>query len=149
MISAMAQTPSPPAYTIEPAAIARWLLIIYAVGVLALLEVPAISAWRGGQADLLVWSLPLLAWIVGPAALGAVLVRRAKSRVEAWLFVGAEVAAVGSVVWLGIVLFLAKPDAQNGIAMILFPAVQYAVLLSYTSGVLGTVLFLRSRSSQP
>ena len=55
-------------------------------------------------------------------------------------------AAVCSTVWLWTMLIL-KPDAQNGIAMVFFPVIQFAALLAYTLMVLAITFFLRRRHS--
>lgn len=134
----------------EPAVTARWLLIVYAAGVLALVGVPAFLAWADGEADMILWSLPIFAWIAGPAALAARLVVRDQSRVEAWLFVGAEVAVIASTVWLCITLYLDRghQNAQSGVAILFLPLAQLALLLSYASGVIGTALIVRRRSAR-
>ena len=75
----------------EPALLAKWLLIVFAVGVLAF------NLWNADALDVVFLSFAFLPWIAGPVALAALLVARARSRVEAWFFFGAEVAAVGTV----------------------------------------------------
>lgn len=123
-----------------PAPLAKWLLIVFAVGVLAF------RLWNADALDVVFLSFAFLPWITGPAALAALLIVRAKSGVEAWFFFGAEVAAVCSTVWLWTMLIL-KPDAQNGIAMMFFPAVQFAALLAYALSVLSIAFFFRRRHS--
>jgi hypothetical protein len=124
----------------EPAPLAKWLLIVFSVGVLAF------NLWNADALDVVFLSFAFLPWIVGPAALAALFVARAKSSVEAWFLFGAEVAVVCSTVWLWTMLIL-KPDAQNGIAMVFFPAVQFAALLAYALSVLAIAFFLRRRHS--
>lgn len=134
----------------EPAAIAKWLLVAYAAGVLVLLGVPAVIALSAGYPDVILSSVPILAWIVGPAALAALLAARAKSTAEAWLFVGAESAGVASTAWLSAVLFLStgSQNAQSGIALLILPLIQWAAVLPYASAVIGTALILRNRSAR-
>jgi hypothetical protein len=50
-----------------------------------------------------------------------------------------EVAVIASTAWVWTYLILLAPDAQNGVAMLLFPVAQYAaVLLSFAvAGLLG------------
>lgn len=124
----------------EPAPLAKWLLIVFAVGILAF------DLWNADALDVVFLSFAFLPWIAGPAALARLLVARAKSSVEAWFFLGAEVAAVCSTMWLWTMLIL-KPDAQNGIAMVFFRVVQFAVLLAYALSVLTIAFFFRRRHS--
>jgi hypothetical protein len=42
-----------------------------------------------------------------------------------------EIAMIGSTACLWFYLIAVAPDAQNGIAMMLFPALQYAAVLAF------------------
>lgn len=108
--------------TLNPAAVARWSAFAFA----ALILLVQIS--NADAPDVVLWSLVFLPWIAGPAWLAAIVAMRADSTVAAWLCVALEIAAVVSTVWLWMHLY-ANPDAQNGIAMFLFPIVQFPAIL--------------------
>ena len=119
--------------------IAKWLLIVFAVGVLAF------DLWNADAPDVIVGSFVLLPWFVGPAALAALMVARARSGVEAWLFVGAEAAAVFSTIGLWITLLFIRAghaNSENGIAILFFPLIQFPAVLAYALCVLIAALFL-------
>ncbi len=81
--------------------------------------------------DVVVLQFVFLPWIVGPAALAAFFVARTWTTArEKWAFVLAEAGVVASTAWLWINLQM-HPDAQNGIAMFLFPVVQFAAVLAF------------------
>ena len=84
-------------------------------------------------------------WIVGPTAIVALLAVRSTSRRRAWSHLGAEVVVVGSSAVLWVWLFL-RPDAQNGIAIVVFPVVQYAGVLLWCLGVFVAAMFMRGRA---
>ena len=112
---------------------AVWLGVVYSGAV----------AWfllSGADApDVVVLSIVFLPWIIGPAALAAFGAAFSKSAGAAWAFFSVEVAVIASTASAWTYLIVIAPDAQNGVAMLLFPVVQYgAVLLSFAlAGLLG------------
>jgi hypothetical protein len=129
----------------KPAAIAGWLLVGFTAAVLVVAGISAYSMWDASEPSEAAWSLALLPWLAGPAAICALLARRAGSEPEAWAFLGAEAALVASTVCLWLVLIFIRPDPQNGIAMMAFPLLQFALLPAY---VLGVRVVLRRRAAQ-
>lgn len=99
-----------------PVSIAKWLGLAYAAAV-ALVSLRGVDA-----ADSLLLSILVLPWIIGPAALAAFAVRELESSGAAWLFLFLEAVVVCSTAALWTYPILIAPDAQNGIAMLLFPA---------------------------
>ena len=118
----------------SPKALAKWLLLVFAAAWL--------TYWLAfvNAHDVALRTVLFLPWHVGPAAVAAILVARSRSRAEAWLFLAAQVAAVGWTVTLVGVLFL-RPDAQGGIALMLFPAAQFFALFIYAAVLLPVARF--------
>jgi hypothetical protein len=106
-----------PVTRIRPSSAALWLGLAYAAAVALVLVKGSAEA---------VWFLP---WIVGPAAVAAFGVRFSPSPRAAWAFFAFEAAVIGSTAWLWVDLLIIAPDAQNGIAMMLFPGVQFVAVL--------------------
>src|SRR4051794_34222873 len=79
---------------LRPTQVAKWLGLAYAAG----------TAWPAfgdvANAPELLLSGPLVwAWLTGPAALAAMLVKAARTRLGAWLFVLVEAAIAASTIW--------------------------------------------------
>lgn len=67
-------------------------------------------------------------WVISPALLALLFVRRADTAPLAWMLLGVELTAVGSTATVWAYLMIHK-DAQNGIAMLFLPLLQlFAVL---------------------
>jgi hypothetical protein len=115
--------------------ISRWLLILFAGSVLVFVAATAYHVWDAEEPLDVLWTLVLLPWIAGPAVIPTMLVAWARSRAEAWSLVGIEAAVVISAVALWAVLIVIKPDAQNGIALLAFPLIQFALLPALVLGV--------------
>lgn len=92
--------------------------------------------------DVVLLSFVATPWIVGPAAVAALLVWCARTKGIAWLFVSAEAAMIVSTVVSEIVLFL-KPDAQNGLSTLIFPIFQLAALQIFACVALGLIWLSR------
>jgi hypothetical protein len=102
--------------------VAKWLGLAYA-GALALFLL-----WAADAPEAVLFSLFVLPWIVGPAALAAGGAALSPSRGEARAFLILEALVVGSTILLWFHLIVVAPDAQNGIAMMFFPLLQYAAV---------------------
>jgi hypothetical protein len=102
---------------------AKWLGLAYA-GVVILFLL------RGADGPLVaLGSLVFLPWLVGPAGIAAFVAKRSNSKGGAWAFFILETLIIGSTIWLWIEVTLIAPDAQSGIAIILFPVFQYAAVV--------------------
>jgi hypothetical protein len=87
--------------------------------------------WTADAPDVVLLSLVFLPWLVGPAGFAALGAKLSASALSAWSFFCLELAVVISTASLWFYLIIITPDAQNGIAMILFPAAQYAAVLVF------------------
>lgn len=125
---------------LDPSKLAKSLLVIFAVVTLGY------GLANADAFDVVVLQFMFLPWIVGPAALAAYFVKRYRTEPKAWLFLLAEAGAVASTVWLWVNLLM-HPDAQNGIAMILFPVAQFGVVLAFALAVTVTGVVWRFASS--
>jgi hypothetical protein len=132
---------------LDPTAVSKWLGLAYAGGVILF------SLWNADAPDVVLLSFLFLPWIIGPAGLAAIGAKLSSSEGGAWAFLILEVLIIGSTIWLWFHLIVVAPDAQNGIAMLLFPALQYAavgaffllaVLFGWRSRRVGTSDTLRS-----
>lgn len=121
----------------EPVVIGNWVLIIYATAVFAVLLSSADAL------DVLLWDVPVLLWIVSPAAFARLMAGRAKATVEAWLFVGAETTLIASTACLCAMLFIntGSNNAQSGMALLMLPLLQFAGLSVYMLIVFVSSLF--------
>ena len=106
----------------DPTAVSKWLGLAYAGGVILFL------LWGLDAPDVVSLSFLFLPWIVGPAALAAIGAKLSSSEGGAWAFLILEAMIIGSTIWLWFYLIVVAPDAQNGIAMLLFPGLQYAAV---------------------
>ncbi len=119
-----------------------WLCIAYALAI-GLFLLSNIDSWH-----VVFFAFYNLAWFVGPAGIAAMGSRSVTSVPAAWVFVAAQALIVLSTGWVWFQLFIASPDAQNGIAAMLFTLVQYAgVFVCFIVMVLAGCRFrpLRSR----
>ena len=105
---------------VEPVSMSKWLGLAYA------LVVASVLLWGVDAPDVALLQLLVFPWIVGPAAFAALGSKLSGSHFAAWAFFGLEALIIGSTGWLWFDLIVVAPDAQNGIAMLLFPAFQYA-----------------------
>jgi hypothetical protein len=110
---------------VKPVALCKWLGLAYAAALMLFL------LWNADSPDVVLFSFVFLPWLVGPAAFAALGARMSQSLAEAWSFFGLEIAMIGSTACLWFYLIAVAPDAQNGIAMMLFPALQYAAVLAF------------------
>ncbi|MFN3389799.1 MAG: hypothetical protein ACK40O_12810 [Allosphingosinicella sp.] len=108
----------------NPVSAAKWLGLAYAGFVTVFL------LWGAGAADVLLLTLASIPWITGPVALAAFGVKELEGTGGAWVFLILEAVLVASTAWLWIYLIMIAPDAQNGIAMLLFPAGQYGLVIA-------------------
>lgn len=107
-----------------PVSVAKWLGLAYA-GCVAVFML-----WGVDAPDLLLPSLFIFAWITGPVALAAVGAKELEGQIGAWVFLAVEAGLVVSTAWLWTYLIVIAPDAQNGVAMLLFPAAQYGLVVA-------------------
>lgn len=107
---------------LRPTILAKWLGLAYAGGMILFLF------WSADALDVALLGILLTPWILGPAGLAAFGAKQSNSRVGAWAFFILEASVIGSTIWLLINLFVVAPDPQNGIAFMLFPLWQYAVV---------------------
>ena len=84
--------------------------------------------WGADAPDVVLLSLLFLPWIVGPAWLAAIGATLSPSETGARAFLAFEALIISSTILLWFHLIVIAPDAQNGIAMILFPVLQYAAV---------------------
>jgi hypothetical protein len=114
---------------IEPGQVAKWLLLAFAGSVLCFL-VWMIWNKEGGLLPRLLFCVLVACWLCAPAAVAALLVASSGRDWISWSYLVAQVAVIGSAVWLLVPLFLI-PDAQNGIALMFFPLIQGVGLIIY------------------
>ncbi len=84
--------------------------------------------WGADAPDVVLLSFLFLPWIVGPAGLAAIGAKLSPSEGGAWAFLIVEALIIGSTIWLWFHFIVVAPDAQNGIAMMFFPVLQYAAV---------------------
>jgi hypothetical protein len=124
---------------LHPTAMATWLGLAYA-GVVILFLL------RGADGPLVaLGSLIYLPWFVGPAGVAAYVAKRSTTKGGAWAFFILDMLIIGSTIWLWIDLTVA-PDAQSGIAIMLFPLFQFAAVFVFFVLALG--LGWRSRPAE-
>jgi hypothetical protein len=111
-----------------PKSLAKWFALSFSIAALCCQLITADAP------DVVILGMIFLPWIVGPVLLAAFLVRYASSTWGSWAILMIEVTVIGSTIALWIYLWM-HADAQNGIAMLLFPVVQFA-------GVLGAFLII-------
>jgi predicted membrane protein len=116
-----------------PKSLAKWIALSFSIAALCYQLISADAL------DVVILSVIFLPWIVGPVLLAAFLVRYASSTWESWSILVTEVTVIGSTIALWIYLWM-NSDAQNGIAMLLFPVVQFA-------GVIGAFLIILAVSA--
>lgn len=107
---------------ISPATLSKWPALAFG------LAIGFILLWKPHTSGAALFGLVTTSWVVGPAWLSALGVRYASSRVATWAFLGAEWLVIASTAWLWVYLVAVAPDAQNGIALIIFPILQYAAV---------------------
>jgi hypothetical protein len=107
---------------LDPTAVSKWLGLAYAGGVILFM------IWGADAPDVALLSLLFFPWIVGPAGLAAIGAKLSPSEGGAWAFLILEALIIGSTIWLWFHLIVVAPDAQSGIAMMLFPVLQYAAV---------------------
>jgi hypothetical protein len=107
---------------LNPTAVSKWLGLAYAGGVILFL------LWNADAPDVVLLSFLFLPWIIGPAGLAAIGAKLSLSKGGAWAFLFLEMLIIGSTIWLWFHLIVVAPDAQNGIAMMFFPVLQYAAV---------------------
>lgn len=108
----------------KPAFLAKALLSAYAIAALALILLAADAI------DVLLFGLLLgVPWIVLPFGITAIFVVASDQPIRSWGGLTIEVAVISSSVWAGVEL-LRHPDAQNGIAIALLPAIQIGAALA-------------------
>jgi hypothetical protein len=98
--------------------IAITALALFAAAILAFLLSQA-SSWR-----IAATALPAMLWLLLPAAIPAVLARRAATPGAARAYLAIELAAIGSTLLLWAYLLLVERDPQSAIAGFLFPVLQ-------------------------
>ena len=103
----------------KPRAVAKWVVIGYAFAILAFLLINADAA-DSALLGLIFWP-----WLAGPALLAAFATYRAETRWAAWSCV--VVLLLVPLSFAALLIYLdTYPDAQNGIAVVIFPALQFA-----------------------
>ena len=107
---------------LEPAAVSKWLGLAYTGGI------AAFSLWGADAPDVVLLSFLFLPWIVGPVWLAAIGATLSLSESGARAFLLFEGLIMSSTILLWFHLIVIAPDAQNGIAMMLFPILQYAAV---------------------
>jgi len=107
---------------LQPRVISMWLGLAYAGGVILFL------LWGADAPEVVLLDFQFLPWIVGPAAFAAGGSDLSPSEGGAWAFLILEALIIGSTIWVWFYLIVIEPDAQNGVAMILFPILQYAAV---------------------
>ena len=128
--------------TLTASTVGKWTLVAFTASMFAF------NLWKADAWDVIVLGVAFLPWLVGPAAIAAYLAKRAPNGWVAWAFVVVEIAVAASTIALWSDLLL-HPDAQNGIAMMFFPALQFAAVL--VTGLLikmAAVVFGTRSSSQ-
>lgn len=131
---------------IAPGQVAKWQVSAFAGALLCFLWW---IAWTHGGNLLAgaIYSMFLTCWLSGPAAAAALLANTSRLGWTSWCYVFAETTLICSTVWLLVPLFL-FPDAQNGIALMFLPLLQYMGLLMYALSVaLVRMIVGRARSS--
>jgi hypothetical protein len=125
----------------DPKRLAKWLVATAAIATLSFL------LWYADDLASALSSFVVIPWVISPALLAGLFVRRADTVPLAWMLAVVELAAVGSTaaVWTYLMIY---NDAQNGIAMLLFPVVQLiAVLVAVLLIVLGYSFWEKRRLS--
>jgi len=116
---------------LEPTAVSKWLGLAYTGGIAVFLF------WGADAPDVVLLSFLFLSWIVGPAWLAAIGAMLSPSETGARAFLVFEALIVSSTILLWFDLIVIAPDAQNGIAMMLWPVLQYtAVALFFLVAIL-------------
>ncbi len=103
--------------------VARWLLLLYTLGVLAYLL-------PGAEMINVLTTIVLLPWFVGPAAIAGAMVSRSAPRPMAWAFLVGECAVIASTIWFYSMMYM-HPDGQNGIAVAFLPGLQFIGVALY------------------
>lgn len=106
----------------DPARLSWALLIVYALAQVGC------AVFRIDAVDVLLWNIAFFPYLIGPAILAHFLVLKSPLAWQKWTFVIAVVAIVSTMAWL-IMSMLRNPDAQDGIALLFFPALQLMGLL--------------------
>ena len=104
--------------TLRPTTAAKWLLVSYALAILA------IFLFTADAIDVLIFGTLLgVPWIVAPAAIAALLVSTWEDPIVTWGSLAIEGAVIGFTAWVAHTL-VAQPDPQNGIFLMLLPMLQ-------------------------
>jgi hypothetical protein len=128
--------------TWKPKVLGKWLALGFAVGTLCF------GLSNADALDVVVLNIVLLPWIVGPVLMAAFFVRRASTSGTAWSLLMVEVGAAGSMIALWTYLIV-HSDAQNGIAMLLFPVVQFPAVIVMTLLVIALQELVKRIRSSP
>jgi len=109
--------------------VAKFLLVVSACGLLGAL-IWKVACNPDDIVPGMIYSIFLACWLSGPPALATWLVGRSVSNFSSWFYLAAEVAVIG---WTGVLMvrMLALPDAQDGIALMFLPLMQYAGLMAF------------------
>lgn len=115
--------------TLEPANVAKWLLIAMAGSTMAGLTAFCIA--KGDFIGGVIFSAFTTGWLSIPAAIAALLARAVNANWISWSFVGFEAALVLSS-WILLPPIFLEQDAQGGIAIGFLPIAQGIILAVFT-----------------